>query len=99
MPSPNGPSPRADKSFPNAVATAAGGALFVDVLGLSVGVWKIALAPDVAAQLSPVTKIKLPEDIDERQRSCRRPRGGSAGIYCIELASISGSSSAVRVWR
>jgi hypothetical protein len=42
------------------VVTAAGGALFVDVLGLLIGVWKIALNPNFLAKLSPVTKAELP---------------------------------------
>jgi len=45
------------QSFPQAVITAAGAALFVDVLGLLVGVWKIALNPDPSTRLQPVTKM------------------------------------------
>ena|SRR5438132_13983769 len=47
--------------FSATVVTAAGGALFVDVLGLLVGVWKIALNPNFLTKLSPVTQIELPE--------------------------------------
>ena len=47
-------------TFSAGVVTAAGSALFVDVLGLLLGVWKIALNPNFMATLSPVTKAKLP---------------------------------------
>jgi len=47
-------------AFPAAVVTAAGGALFVDVLGLLIAVWKIALNPDFHAKLSPVTHEEIP---------------------------------------
>lgn len=46
--------------FSAGVVTAAGSALFVDVLGLLLGVWKIALNPNFMATLSPVTKVDLP---------------------------------------
>jgi hypothetical protein len=55
-----------NRQFPSWVVTSAGGALFVDVLGLLAGVYKIVLAPDVVAQLSPVTRIRLPGDVDEK---------------------------------
>jgi len=45
--------------FPPAVITAAGAALFADVLGLLVGVWKISLNPDLIGRLSPVTQSEL----------------------------------------
>lgn len=48
-------------SFSGTVVTAAGGALFVDVLGLLVSVWKIALNPNFLAKLSPVTQAELPD--------------------------------------
>lgn len=48
-------------AFSAPVITAAGSALFVDVLGLFGSVWKIALNPDFSARLGPVTKINLPE--------------------------------------
>jgi membrane-associated HD superfamily phosphohydrolase len=48
-------------AFPVPVVTAAGAALFADVVGLLVAVWKIALNPDFSARLGPVTKINLPE--------------------------------------
>jgi membrane-associated HD superfamily phosphohydrolase len=47
--------------FPAAVVTAAGAALFVDVLGLLIAVWKIALNPHFYARLGPVTQVKLPD--------------------------------------
>jgi hypothetical protein len=46
--------------FPSTVVTAAGAALFVDVLGLLTTVWKIALNPEFYAKLGPVTQVKLP---------------------------------------
>jgi hypothetical protein len=48
----------------------AGAALFVDVLGLLVGVWKIALNPGLATKLQPVTTTKLP-DISTNQESTK----------------------------
>jgi hypothetical protein len=42
--------------FPSFVLESAGGALFVDVLGLLIGVWKIALKSELAGTLAPVTK-------------------------------------------
>jgi hypothetical protein len=47
-------------AFPAGVVTAAGAALFVDVLGLLIAVWKIALNPDFHAKLTPVTREELP---------------------------------------
>ena len=44
------------KDFSPAVVTSAGAALFVDVLGLLVSVWKIALNPNFATKLGPVTQ-------------------------------------------
>ncbi len=48
-------------SFPTGVVTAAGAALFVDVLGLLIAVWKIALNPNFYARLGPVTRVELPD--------------------------------------
>lgn len=48
-------------SFPASVVTASGAALFVDVLGLLIAVWKIALNPNFYARLAPVTRIALPD--------------------------------------
>jgi hypothetical protein len=45
------------KEFPAAVVTSAGAALFVDVLGLLISVWKIALNPGFATKLTPVTQV------------------------------------------
>jgi len=55
--------------FPVSVLSAAGAALFVDVLGLLIAVWKIALNPHFYARLEPVTRV-LPADshgADERR--------------------------------
>lgn len=54
-------------AFPGGVVTAAGGALFVDVLGLLVAVWKIALNPNFYARLGPVTQVTLPETQPENE--------------------------------
>jgi hypothetical protein len=48
-------------SFPPSVVTSAGAALFVDVLGMLLGVWKIALNPNFMTQVTPLTSITLPE--------------------------------------
>lgn len=42
--------------FPASVVTSAGVALFVDVLGLIISVWKIVLNPKSVTKLEPVTK-------------------------------------------
>jgi len=43
--------------FPLEVVISAGGALFVDILGLIISVWKIVLNPNSITKLEPVTKI------------------------------------------
>ena len=43
------------KEFSTSVVASAGAALFGDVLGLLVGVWKVALNPSFVTRLSPVT--------------------------------------------
>jgi len=43
--------------FPITVVTAAGGALFVDALGLVVSVWKIVLDADFMTKLAPITEM------------------------------------------
>ncbi len=47
--------------FPTAVVTAAGAALFVDVLGMLIGVWKIALNPKSVTKLQPTTQSSIPD--------------------------------------
>jgi hypothetical protein len=64
---------RNDK-FPASVIAAAGAALFVDVLGLLVGVWKIALNPTFLAKLAPVTSVHLPEVIESESDADRPQR-------------------------
>ncbi|MFS2137777.1 hypothetical protein [Duganella sp. Dugasp56] len=46
--------------FPKDVVTAAGAALFVDVLGLLIGVWKIVLSPQSTAKLRPISSSSIP---------------------------------------
>ena len=55
--------------FPTSVVVAAGTALFVDVLGLLVGVWKIALNPTFLTRLGPVTTGALGTKQVSRSRS------------------------------
>ena len=43
------------ESFPNLVITSAGAALFVDVLGLLIAIWRIVFNADFKSRLSPVT--------------------------------------------
>lgn len=50
----------ADK-FPEQVVVASGAALFVDVLGMLIGVWKVALNPRSASKLQPTTQSSIPE--------------------------------------
>jgi len=49
----------ADK-FPDFTVKAAGAALFADVVGLLIGVWKIVLKPDFITKLVPETRQELP---------------------------------------
>jgi hypothetical protein len=49
------------KGFPNTVVASAGAALFADILGLLIGVWKIALNPNFISQAQPVTTSTLAE--------------------------------------
>lgn len=51
--------------FPTAVVTTAGAALFADVLGLLIGVWKIALNPKSVTKLQPVTQSSIPDVAQE----------------------------------
>lgn len=63
-------------AFPGGVVTAAGAALFVDVLGLLIAVWKIALNPDFHAKLTPVTREELPSV--SAQPATPQPNSGEA---------------------
>lgn len=47
--------------FPDVVVKSAGVALFADVVGLLIGVWKIVLKPGFMSKLSPETQEQLPE--------------------------------------
>ena len=49
------------EKFPTGVVTSAGAALFMDVLGLLIGVWRIALNPGSVTKLEPVTDVELSE--------------------------------------
>lgn len=49
------------QNFPNFTVKAAGAALFADVLGLLVGVWKIVLKPDFLTRLKAETQEELAE--------------------------------------
>lgn len=46
--------------FSLAVTNLAGAALFVDVLGMLIGVWKIVIAPDSSSKLQPTTQVSSP---------------------------------------
>lgn len=45
-----------NEQYPISVVTSAGGALFVDILGLIISIWKIVLNPNSITKLDPVTK-------------------------------------------
>ena len=47
--------------FPPAVVTAAGSALFVDVIGMLIGIWKITLNPKSVTKLKPTTQSSIPD--------------------------------------
>jgi len=46
--------------FSLTVTNFAGAALFVDVLGMLIGVWKIVIAPESSSKLQPTTQVSLP---------------------------------------
>ena len=48
-------------SFPSAVITSAGAALFTDVLGLLVAVWKVVLNPGSVTRLEPIIADSPPQ--------------------------------------
>lgn len=48
--------------FPQTVLTGAAGALFVDVLGLVISVWKVVLNPGSVTRLEPVTSERLTKE-------------------------------------
>lgn len=48
-------------NFPEFAVKAVSAALFVDVLGLLIGVWKIVLKPDFLTKLTTETKENLPD--------------------------------------
>jgi hypothetical protein len=48
-----------NKEFPETVIAAAGAALFGDVMGLLVSVWKIVFNPTSRALLEPVTRSRV----------------------------------------
>ncbi|HHQ6589239.1 TPA: hypothetical protein ACSTLS_000778 [Serratia fonticola] len=47
--------------FPTAVVNAAGLALFADVLGMLIGVWKVVLNPNSTSKLQPITQSSIPD--------------------------------------
>jgi len=55
--------------FPEFTVKAAGAALFVDVLGLLIGVWKIVLKPDFITQLTAETREELPVSSEPNKRT------------------------------
>jgi len=56
-----------------AVLTTAGAALFVDVLGLLVGVWKIALNPNFISRLAPITRTLVSIREGDAQEAAASP--------------------------
>lgn len=63
-----------NRQFPEKVLIAAGAALFTDVLGLLVGVWRIALNPGFLTKLSPLTRDTASELNHAGSESSRRRR-------------------------
>tara|TARA_Y100000588_G_scaffold165685_1_gene179682 strand:- start:259 stop:609 length:351 start_codon:yes stop_codon:yes gene_type:complete len=47
--------------FPKEVVVSAGASLFVDVCGMLVGVWRVALNPKTVSKLQPTTQSSIPE--------------------------------------
>lgn len=49
------------QAYSSSVVTAAGAALFVDVLGLVISIWKIVFNPDFMTKLAPITQVDKTE--------------------------------------
>jgi hypothetical protein len=54
------------ENFATETVTVATGALFVDVGGLLIAVWRIALNPDFIARLAPVTEVATAAQSESR---------------------------------
>ena len=54
------------QKFPEFTVKAAGAALFTDVIGLLISVWKIVLRPDSVTKLAPETKQPLTNNNDQK---------------------------------
>jgi hypothetical protein len=50
-----------NSQFPQFTVKAAGAALFADVVGLLISVWKVVLKPDFITKLTPETQEDIPE--------------------------------------
>ena len=50
-----------NKMFPDFTVKAAGAALFADVVGLLISVWKVVLKPDFITKLKPETQEEIPD--------------------------------------
>jgi|GEM_PF-1684266 len=50
-----------ESKFSPGVVTAAGAALFVDIIGLLAAVWKITLNPNFSTRLGPITQTSIAE--------------------------------------
>jgi hypothetical protein len=50
-----------NSKFPEFTVRAAGAALFADVVGLLISVWKVVLKPDFITKLTPETQEDIPE--------------------------------------
>jgi len=50
-----------NNDFPEFTVKAAGAALFADVVGLLISVWKVVMNPDFMTKLAPETKEEIPE--------------------------------------
>ena len=61
------------QNFPDFTVKAAVAALFVDVLGLLIGVWKIVLKPDFLTKLKAETQEELAELTNQLQSPQQKP--------------------------
>ena len=55
-----------NKNFPSSIVTSCGIALFTDVLGLLIAVWKIVLNPKSITSLGPVSEVNF-EDVPNEE--------------------------------
>ena len=70
-------------SFSNTVITAAVAALFTDVLGLIVSIWKIVIKPDFVTRLAPITQLEESEAAFFQRPSAESPKTNKDNLVIL----------------